>query len=68
MPKPKTKFVIKFKDPDVLYDISQAYPQKDEDPEYPGGVWRRTFTRWGAYASVELDIAAGTFRFLPVGK
>lgn len=68
MTKPKTKFVLKFKDPDALYEISGAYADERDDPGFPGEQWRNKFTRFGDYASVELDVESGTFRFLAVGK
>lgn len=60
----KTKFRIDFKDPDALYEISQAYPQKGDDPESPGEKWRDKFTEYGDEATIELDTKNGTFRFI----
>lgn len=58
------KFTIDFKDPDLLFDISQAYPSKDDGSESRGEKWRDRFTEYGEYAMIEIDTDGGTFRFI----
>lgn len=58
------KFTIDFKDPDLLFDIAQAYPSKGDDSESRGEKWRDKFTEYGDYATIEIDTDGGTFRFL----
>lgn len=68
MPKPKSKFVLEFKDSDLLSEIAERFPSPQDEDDCPGDRWLEKFTEFGDYAEIELDFTKGTFRFLRMDK